>query len=112
MSKAPAVDYALRIIEFLANSSDDVGIADICNNLNINKNAISRVLEALSEQNWIYLTDASQKKFRLSMKPFSLSFFNLSTTNETPSKTSNTDATALSLLTEFKVILKQPPPSA
>ena len=72
MSKAPAVDYALRIIEFLANSSDDVGIADICNNLNINKNAISRVLEALSEQNWIYLTDASQKKFRLSMKPFSL----------------------------------------
>ena len=42
MSKAPAVDYALKIIEFLAVSNGEVGISDICNALNINKNAISR----------------------------------------------------------------------
>lgn len=72
MSKAPAVDYALKIIEFLAVSSGEVGISDICNALNINKNATSRVLDALSEQNWIYLSNAAQKKYRLTMKPFSV----------------------------------------
>lgn len=72
MSKAPAVDYALKIIEFLAGAGGEVGISDICNGLNINKNATSRVLDALMEQNWIYLSNANQKKYCLTMKPFSL----------------------------------------
>lgn len=72
MSKAPAVDYALKIIEFLAISNGEVGISDICNGLNINKNATSRVLDALLEQSWIYLSNEGQKKYRLTMKPFSL----------------------------------------
>lgn len=72
MSKAPAVDYALKIIEFLAGSSGEIGISDICNGLNINKNATSRVLDALMEQKWIYLSNSSQKKYRLTMKPFSI----------------------------------------
>lgn len=72
MSKAPAVDYALKIIEFLAGSNGEVGISDICNGLNINKNATSRVLDALMEQKWIYLSNAGQKKYRLTMKPFSV----------------------------------------
>ncbi len=72
MSKAPAVDYALKIIEFLAGSNGEAGISDICNGLNINKNATSRVLDALMEQKWIYLSNEGQKKYRLTMKPFSL----------------------------------------
>ena len=72
MSKAPAVDYALKIIEFLAVSDGEVGISDICNGLNINKNATSRVLDALMEQKWIYLSNAGQKKYRLTMKPFTI----------------------------------------
>lgn len=72
MSKAPAVDYALKIIEFLARSNGEVGISDICNGLNINKNATSRVLDALMEQKWIYLSNVGQKKYRLTMKPFSV----------------------------------------
>lgn len=72
MSKAPAVDYALKIIEFLAGSNGEIGISDICNGLNINKNATSRVLDALMEQKWIYLSNSSQKKYRLTMKPFSI----------------------------------------
>ena len=72
MSKAPAVDYALKIIEFLAGSNGEAGISDICNGLNINKNATSRVLDALMEQKWIYLSNSSQKKYRLTMKPFSI----------------------------------------
>lgn len=61
MSKAPAVDYALRIIELFSSSGSDIGIADICNKLEINKNAASRVLEALLEYDWIYMSDTVQK---------------------------------------------------
>lgn len=72
MSKAPAVDYALRIIEFFSESRKEIGIADICNSLNINKNAASRVLESLLEYNWIYLSNDIQKKYRFTLKPFSV----------------------------------------
>ena len=72
MSKAPAVDYALEIIEFFASENSEIGIADISNALNINKNAVSRVLEALLEKNWIYMSDNTQKKYRLTLRPFSL----------------------------------------
>lgn len=72
MSKAPAVDYALRIIEFFSESKKEIGIADICNVLEINKNAASRVLEALVEYNWIYLSDEIQKKYKFTLKPFSI----------------------------------------
>jgi len=72
MSKAPAVDYALEIIEFFSNNNSEIGIADISNALNINKNAVSRVLEALVEKNWIYMSDNSQKKYKLTLRPFSL----------------------------------------
>ena len=71
MSKAPAVDYALEIIEFFASKNTEIGIADISNALNINKNAVSRVLEALLEKNWIYMSDNSLKKYRLTLRPFS-----------------------------------------
>lgn len=72
MSKAPAVDYALRIIEFFSETQKEIGLADICNSLEINKNAASRVLEALLEYNWIYLSDNVQKKYRFTLKPFSV----------------------------------------
>ncbi len=72
MSKAPAVDYALEIIEFFTSKNCEIGIADISNALNINKNAVSRVLEALLEKNWIYMSDNTQKKYKLTLRPFSL----------------------------------------
>lgn len=72
MSKAPAVDYALRIIEYFAESQREIGIADICNALGINKNAASRVLESLLEYKWVYVSDEAQKKYRFTMKPFSI----------------------------------------
>ena len=72
MSKAPAVDYALRIIELFSETQNEIGIADICNSLGINKNAASRVLESLLEYNWVYLSDSVQKKYRFTLKPFSL----------------------------------------
>lgn len=72
MSKAPAVDYALRIIELFSETQNEIGIADICNSLGINKNAASRVLDSLLEYNWVYLSDRVQKKYRFTLKPLSL----------------------------------------
>lgn len=72
MSSAPAVDYALRIIECFAEKNYALGIADISNALNINKNAVSRVLGALTERGWLYCIDPVQKKYALTMRPFSL----------------------------------------
>ena len=72
MSKAPAVDYALDIMEYFAINNCPIGISDISNALNINKNAVSRVLEALIEKNWIYACEENQKKYNLTLRPFSL----------------------------------------
>ena len=72
MSKAPTVDYALDIIEYFAINNCPIGISDISNALNINKNAVSRVLEALIEKNWIYACEENQKKYKLTLRPFSL----------------------------------------
>lgn len=72
MSKAPAVDYALEIIEYFAGQNSEVGIADISNSLGINKNAVSRVLEALLQKNWIYMSDDVQRKYKLTLRPFSI----------------------------------------
>ena len=72
MSKAPAVDYALDIIEYFAINNRPIGISDISNALNINKNAVSRVLEAFIEKNWIYACEENQKKYNLTLRPFSL----------------------------------------
>ncbi len=70
MSKAPAVDYALDIIEYLSKMNCPLGITDISNALLINKNATSRILESLLENGWIYCSDESQKKYRLTLKPY------------------------------------------
>ena len=72
MSKAPAVDYAIEIIEFIANSDTEIGIADISNSLGINKNAVSRVLDVLLEKSWIYISNPTQKKYKLTLRLFSL----------------------------------------
>lgn len=81
MSKAPAVDYALDIVEFFTKTNCEIGISDISNALNINKNAVSRVLEALLEKNWIHMSDIGQKKYKLTLRPFSLISGNIKDNN-------------------------------
>lgn len=65
MSKAPAADYALEIIEYIARKNTGVGIADISNALGINKNAVSRILESLTEHEWCYMCDTERKSTAL-----------------------------------------------
>ena len=72
MSKAPAVDYALKIIEAYAASNQNLGISDVSALLGINKNAVSRTLEALTEGGWLYCADEAGKKYALTRRPFAL----------------------------------------
>lgn len=69
MSDAPAVDYALQIIEFIANSSIPVGISEISRETGINKNAVSRVLNSLANHGWVYSANENAK-YQLTLKPF------------------------------------------
>lgn len=69
MSDAPAVDYALQIMEFIANSSAPVGISEISRETCINKNAVSRVLNSLAKYGWVYNANESSK-YQLTLKPF------------------------------------------
>jgi len=67
MSNAPAADYAVIIIEALADSPSLMGLADISHITGINKNAISRVLTTLVERGWVYQDGL---KYQLTLKPF------------------------------------------
>ncbi len=71
MSDAPAVDYALQIIEFIANSNVAVGISEISRETGINKNAVSRVLNSLANLGWVYNSNDSVK-YQLTLKPFQI----------------------------------------
>lgn len=70
MSKAPAVDYALQIIEILAASNKMLSLTDISRQSGINKNAVSRVLGALCEYSWAYRKDDG---YAMTLKPFCVS---------------------------------------
>ncbi len=72
MSSAPSADYTLQILEYFAAADCPLGISDLSNALNINKNATFRVLGSLIEHGWVYCSDPAQKKYSLSLKPFSM----------------------------------------
>ncbi len=72
MSKAPALDYAIEIIECFSKQNIPLSIADLSNLTGINKNAISRILGSFVEHDWVYCCDEIQKKYLLTLRPFSL----------------------------------------
>ena len=69
MSDAPAADYAVRILETLSKNPGMMGISDISHESGINKNAVSRVLGALTDSGWVYQEGV---KYQLTLKPFRL----------------------------------------
>ncbi len=71
MSQAPAVDYAIRIIEYFSEREAPLGITEIGSALGINKSAVSRILGSLVESGWVYCCDTARKKYALTLRPFS-----------------------------------------
>ena len=69
---APAVDWAVKLIEIIADSDDAMGITDISRIAGINKNMVCRVLNSLEAAGWVYCENPSEKKYRLTMRPFQI----------------------------------------
>lgn len=64
---APAVDAAVKVIEFIAEESSDVGISEICRGTGLNKNMVFRILNTLEDQGWVY---CGNQKYGLTLRPF------------------------------------------
>jgi len=69
---APAVDWAVKIVEIIAGSDDPLGITDISRLVGINKNMVFRVLNSLEAAGWVYCDNPSEKKYTLTMRPFQM----------------------------------------
>ena len=67
---APAVDWAIRLIEILAGSDDALGITDLSRLAGINKNMVYRALNSLEAAGWVFCENPSEKKYRLTLRPF------------------------------------------
>ena len=67
---APAVEFAVKIMSFLAESEKEVGISEISRGLDLNKNMVFRVLNSLEKEGWVY---CNNQKYALTLLPFKVS---------------------------------------
>lgn len=69
---APAVDFAVRIIEIIAASDEALGVTDISRIAGINKNMVFRTLNSLEAAGWIFCENPIEKKYHLTLRPFQI----------------------------------------
>lgn len=66
---APAVEAATRIITWLSQAEQEVGISEISRGTEINKNMVFRILNSLEKEGWVY---CNEQKYSLTLLPFRL----------------------------------------
>ena len=69
---APAVDWAVKLIEIIAESDEALGISAMSRIAGINKNMVFRVINSLEAGGWVYCEDPAEKKYQLTMRPFQI----------------------------------------
>lgn len=69
---APAVDWAVKLIEIISQSNEPMGITAISRIAGINKNMVFRVLNSLEAAGWVYCDEESDKKYQLTLRPFQI----------------------------------------
>lgn len=67
---APAVGLSIKLITLLSEQTEAIGISEISRKLDINKNMVSRILNSLEEEGWVYSN--KEAKYRLSLLPFQI----------------------------------------
>lgn len=67
---APAVGLSIKLITLLSEQPEAIGISEISRKLDINKNMVSRILNSLEEEGWVYSNPDA--KYRLSLLPFQI----------------------------------------
>ena len=66
---APAVEAATKVITFLANCEEEIGVSEISRGTEINKNMVFRILNSLEQEGWVY---CNEQKYALTLLPFKL----------------------------------------
>lgn len=65
---APAAAQAVRLITLLAEEPEAIGISELSRRLETNKNMVSRLLNTLEAEGWVYCE--REAKYRLTLRPF------------------------------------------
>ena len=68
-SFAPAAEASAKIITFLAQCKQEIGISEISRGTGINKNMVFRILNTLENEGWIY---CNEQKYSLTLLLFGL----------------------------------------
>lgn len=66
---APAVHNAIRLVELLAESTQPLGVSEICRALELNNNMVFRLLKTLEQDQWIRVHPPGPK-YSLGLRPF------------------------------------------
>ena len=66
---APAVEASVKIITFLAECEQEIGISEISRGTGINKNMVFRILNTLENEGWVY---CNEQKYSLTLLLFGL----------------------------------------
>ena len=66
----PAVRKAISLIELLCESPSPLGISEISQRLDLNKNMVFRLIRTLTEQGWIVADGEDSLKYRMTLLPF------------------------------------------
>ncbi|MBE6884447.1 MAG: IclR family transcriptional regulator [Ruminococcaceae bacterium] len=68
-NSAPAVEACTKIITFLAECEQEIGISEISRGTGINKNMVFRILNTLENEGWVY---CNAQKYSLTLLLFGL----------------------------------------
>lgn len=66
---APAAEAATKVIAFLAECQQEVGVSEISRGTGMNKNMVFRILNTLEKEKWVF---SEQQKYGLTLLPFKL----------------------------------------
>ena len=66
---APAVEASVKVITFLAECEQEIGISEISRGTGINKNMVFRILNTLENEGWVY---CNEQKYSLTLLLFGL----------------------------------------
>lgn len=66
---APAAEAATKIITFLAECEQEIGISEISRGTELNKNMVFRILNSLEKEGWVY---CHEQKYSLTLLLFGL----------------------------------------
>ncbi len=64
---APAVEFATKVMTFLAESEREAGVSEISRGVDLNKNMVFRILNSLEKDGWVY---CNNQKYALTLLPF------------------------------------------